>query len=495
MHYKIWKICLFAALAVLACFDTVSGLKLNQNSQNQNSQNQNSQNQNSQNQNSQNQNSQNQNSQNQFTDSLSSYPSHPSYPSSETNTTIDKLSGSESMALLKIVHELQLAKIHITDSESWKQLESYLKLAEFNIELDLSTDLTLVEDRIHNIINLTLNNKSMFTKLRNLVSFQYVVLFFLVGTTLAFVVSLFWNVIQLLLLNDVMICIEGYALSYLTLILKTENIINTPLYSIWILDDYTCLFGAGIFALTTFYAQHAFASYYDKHSTSANVWNYREKNNFEKTIKLFSQFVILLCWSIATVYHNNNVLGIFSVIMLFSIFGFEVGSMFGGYYTGFGYDVQIENVFAISVLLNLFYVVRESGMGFTHPFYENFAVFETGITFWGTLVGSIAALIIASDYNCRINGTNYKNYMNRYIVMKFMLCMYCLALVYAGNMQNNSAFKSIGGTFLGLTALDLEREFLMQFSTGSLTVVLGVISANLYGIYRVIGAYPEYFII
>jgi hypothetical protein len=180
-----------------------------------------------------------------------------------------------------------------------------------------------------------------------------------------------------------------------------------------------------------------------------------------------------------------------TVIYVFKTFGFMVGSTFMGYHTGFNGRNTVIRCLLVSLFLNAFMLLIKTG------FIEGKIVlatgpFETGIYFWATFVGLVAMLIQSDEH--------YLDYHQMYniglfAVLQFSMAIYCLALMFLGSMLNIASYQNLGGTFMVLWGLDLERTILTKFKSGNRTIFLLIILANLYLLKQLITLYPEYFII
>lgn len=113
-------------------------------------------------------------------------------------------------------------------------------------------------------------------------------------------------------------------------------------------------------------------------------------------------------------------------------------------------------------------------------------IFETSIFFWGTLVASVCIFIVSDEcYN------NTNRLFSKY--MRPIAVMYYLLLIYFGTIFNIPSYKGIGGTFLVLWILDLERMILCRICNYG-TTYLFITLINFYNIKILLDTYPEYFI-
>lgn len=391
-------------------------------------------------------------------------------------TNLDKLSGEDAVTVLETISKL---KTDPTDQQLYERFTNITRL-------DYKTqNVTLVEERLRNVIKQTFENTSFFVKMANLMTFKNVITVLLVIVAIAFLFALFHSIIIFLAMNFLMLAVLlidkktiytlGYMLSCVTMYYKYDEVTNPYMKLLFIFDSLTPLFGSLLFTAIT----HAMFADFCKFSND-------RKNN--KHIMAFATLLSTGTLGITTVYHNNYIIGIFTVIGLFASFGFMIGSFYGGYYTEFDDDYNMVRCLMISIMLNGAYIAKLLGV-FD---YGCFAVFETGIVFWGSIVGSIALLILVDEIYMRYK----KMYdVGLYMFAQIVMVAYCIAMIYFGNMFNVTSYKSIGGTFLVLWALDFERTLLSKMAKGSLTMTLFMIMSNLYLLKQYIQTYPEYFIL
>jgi hypothetical protein len=192
--------------------------------------------------------------------------------------------------------------------------------------------------------------------------------------------------------------------------------------------------------------------------------------------------------AIVAIYHQNWLIGVLTVMMIFFTFGFLFGVMCGGYYIGFVDSDYIERCLIVSLLLNGFMIGTASGL-ITGNILEYSKIFETGVYFVGSFVGSIAMLILSDEYYIM----RKKNYnIGVFLLMQMLMGLYCFGMMYFGNILNITSYKSIGGTFFVLWGLSIERTVLQKLGTNYMTIILGIVLVNLWFVKQLINWYPEY---
>ena len=399
-------------------------------------------------------------------------------------TKIEKMSIDQAIRTLELMDKITLSNDTV-DRDKFKNLTDY----DYNESLRYD---------LYEIIHKNANHTSFFMKMMGFVTIQNTILLGMVIIGVGFVFSLARDVVLMLgsyiallivqiLLNKKLMYIKGLLFSSIVMYFKPNEIENVYLKYLFIFDWLTPLFGCIIFGIISFKiyddlirddnGNYEFdKKYKNKHG------GYNNKNSY-----VLPGLFVTAVWSVMTVYHQNWLIGVMSVMMLFFTCGFLLGSMFGGYYVGFDDDESIGRCFLISLVLNSLVIAFKTGF-IVNAVTEYISVFETGICFWGSIIGCLGMLIL-SDQTYMKHKENYtvENLLFRQVVMG----AYCLSLMYFGSILNIQSYKSISGTFLVLWGLDLERVFVQNCKL-HLTLVLGIILANLYMLYKLVSWYPEY---
>ncbi|XWV26426.1 hypothetical protein QJ857_gp0643 [Tupanvirus soda lake] len=402
---------------------------------------------------------------------------------SHAYTKLDKLSTNEALEALELVDKIENSTSDLTNKQNIE--EKFFKITGAKYDF-------FVRRQLYNVISLNNANQGVYSKLVGLISFQNVLLICMVVVGIAFMFSFLHDILFILgayvglilykiFFTKESLYVQGFFISFVTLCFRFDQFENGYIKYFFIFDAQTPLFGCIIFYLVITFVYFDYFS--DTHT------NFRNQNKDS----LFKDIIINFVWMTAAVYHSNKMIGILVIIMLFRMYGFMFGSNFIGYYAGFNRDSGTpQRCFVLSVVLNSIMIMSKIGF-VTGNVVAYLNIFETGIYFWATLVGALAMLILSDEYYHKYTyGVQYNNLF--YLIMQLIMAIYCLALMFLGNIFYITFYQGIGGTFLVLWALDVERTFLEKFRRGSTTVLLFIILTNLYLIKQYVSRYPEYFI-
>lgn len=401
-------------------------------------------------------------------------------------TKIEKLSTSQAISILELIDDIKYS-----NNNDLKM--RFKELTDYEYE---DKDISMIKIKLYNVIHQNVNYTSFFMKMAGLVTLKNIISILMVIVGIAFLFSFLGDLILILgnylglflwnlLVNKKVFYSLGYLLSSITLYYKYDQIESQLLKYLFIFDQMTPLFGCILFGILSFKINDDFINYLNK--IIKKKINYQEYSNQSNPI--IGIFVTLI-WGLMAIYHDNWIIGVITIIMLFFTCGFMFGSMSMGYYITFNNDNSIERCFFISVILNLIFIALQ--IKFVEGNISLYAsVFQTGVYFWGTLVGSFALLIMSDETYLYLK----QAYNIKFFIMQVVMSLYCFSLMYFGNILYISAFKNIGGTFLVLWGLNLEKTILRKFNTGVKTIMLFVILSNLYVIKYLITTYPEYSLI
>jgi hypothetical protein len=413
----------------------------------------------------------------------------------KTIPKIDKLSANEALQALALIDQIISAE-NLTHAESLVIRFKEFTGSDYNYTL---------RTKLYDVVDQSLHNRSFFSKMLGLINFQNFLLVCMVVVGVVFVISLFFDIIVLLgqhvavfvwklISNGIFMYTFGFILSITCMYFKPDEISNSYIRLLFIFDWLTPLFGCIIFSIT----------YTHFHVTKiAPVENGRSVD--PNTINPYTiiGLILSLVWGFVSIHHNNWMIGVGTIMMIFMTGGFMLGSMTGGYYVGFGNTDTIGICFSLSLVLNGLMLFNRIGLFPETSISNCLVVFETGVFFWGTLVGSVAILIMSDkhyiSYHANKLRTNDYNASNReasimaqFIMMQMIMVIYCFSLMFFGNMLYISSYTSIGGTFMVLWALDMQRTIMKILGVNWTTVWLGMCLANLYALKQFITFYPEY---
>jgi len=411
---------------------------------------------------------------------------------------IDKLSADQALEAIRLLDQLNSN----TDFNHTINL-----ITQFYQLTDTDPDESL-RPKLYEIINQNVHHVSIFMKLAGLISFQNVLLVCMVIVGVVFVLSLCKDVIFFLgshlakalvklLLNRRLLYFLGFALAGVCVYFKPDEINNPYFRMLFIFDWVTPLFGCIIFSITFT------ACYTDIQLNKNSQIDPSEFRNIhaESTIQAYKIVgpILSIVWATVAIYQQNWLVGVGTVMMIFLTGGFLFGSLIGGYFAGFGEDSAMGRCLGLSLIMNFVMIGVKSGVIIGDPV-KYLSVFETGVFFWGTLVGSMAMLIMSDEYYIkykvrRVNGLSEdtkSDILATFVFMQIIMFVYCMGLMYFGNILDIATYKSIGGTFLVLWGLDLQRGVMKQLGVGWTTVWCGVVLLNLYICKQLITWYPEY---
>lgn len=399
--------------------------------------------------------------------------------------SLDKLSTDDALLALRIIDNITSA---VTGKyEILRDAELYALVG-----MDYTPEL---REKLYQVINSNTNQTSRYARLLGLISFQNIIILALVLVGLALFIFLmkdvllvfsivFGMIIHQIFFRKEALYFEGLALSGAAMIFKIEQVENNWLRYLFIFDWLTPFFGCLLFYIV------CLAIYMDFFDTA-------KPNDFVKggqpkhsTIEVDS--FVLFVWAFVAIYHDNWMVGVATVMLVFSVFGFSFGTMFLGYFAGFENKNAMLRCTVISIILNAVMVAIKMNQ-ITGNITVYLSVFETGVYFWATLVGSLAMLIASDEYYIRSICTN-GNWMGVFVVTQLLMGMYCALLLFFGNTLYIQSYCSIGGTIAFLWGLDIERAILSRYKGGSITFVLFILFVNLYALKQLITLYPDYFI-
>lgn len=406
---------------------------------------------------------------------------------------------------------------YVSSLTDHKTLAALRKLELFNLmnleRFELSdscefdkTDSENMRNQLLTHLEEQLSKTTYLTKIANLMSFQNILLCGLVCVGFLFIMSFlsdvlffFGTVLIKILLSRPSIYTIGYVLSFVFLFFKYDDDQN-PFKLLFLFDNQSSLFGILCFLATSYYAVRDLCKTIKNNYQKDISYDVRDhcktiKNNYQtdihklpetyylniKIIHWTSKIIILTVLTIGSIYHQNWLIGLATVMNLFALIGFGFGSFFGGYYIDFDTRYSTERCVTLAFSLNmLFGFLRIRGYDQHYEFY--LAVFETGVIFWATFVGLCGLLVLQNQ-----NNKNLLPYLFSVLV--------CVFLMYIGNVGDIESYRNLGGTFLVFVALDIQRVVYYELRIRSFTLMLFMIFINIYAIKEMIKVHPEYFIL
>lgn len=198
-----------------------------------------------------------------------------------------------------------------------------------------------------------------------------------------------------------------------------------------------------------------------------------------------------------TLYREDWLFGVVSVLILYIRCGFYTKSITGGYVLGFNGTRDLINCAILSVFLVCGFI---SCQLWYPEIYGWISVFETGAIFWGSFVGLLCLLIMSDrHYVKHVMEADDLVFMWMQIVMftVCLICMYFGTMMHFGceaerNTSCSGSLRNLGGTFMMFWALDFQHRLAKDLSW---TPFMFGVSVNLYALQYLIRTFPEYFIL
>lgn len=348
------------------------------------------------------------------------------------------------------------------------------------LNADLDYNITEISRLLFEVARSNAENKSIYMRLLGLITFKNFLLVCMVAVGLVFIVSLFRDILLVMgyfvgyfiykvFFNKISLYVEGYALSLFSFFVDLKYY---PYLDIF--EHYGPLFGLLLFSLITM----------------AITCDSVDDKSKKKCIK-YVLYTLNYIWILASLYTELSLMGTLTVMLFYHNLGFFLRSYQGiGYQIGFTKEKKIYSCLSVSLLLNTIFVLCRL---YDVNLYRA-GVFENGIVFWATLVGAVSVLILSSEFYLVTLSKDYTLTSTKYFLSQLIILVYCLSLIYFGNLLYITSYTNIGGTFMLLWVIDVEYAVLSRFKTESLTGISFITLLNLYVIIKVITLYPEYFL-
>ncbi|CAH6419397.1 Hypothetical protein HVR_LOCUS602 [uncultured virus] len=382
--------------------------------------------------------------------------------------------------------------------------DEFIILTNIHVENFNSTEVSGLRCSISETLLAHYNHQSWFMKVLGLFTFYNIVSVLAVCTFAVFIILLCKDIaffvaiyvgtfIIQLLFSARMLEFGGVILSILFLCFKGPPC-SYVRYAFFF-DEYTPFLGLLIFAGTSWYiGSEVLDALRNNKGTSKKVKNHHEKYMRGGPISDEDAIAaLMILWvvvgSLVTVYHDHWILGVVTVLILFGRCGFFAKSFSGGYHVGFNSTQGLINCLVVAKILVPGYIFIRMNLPDT---YHVLRSFETGVVFWGPLVGLLCVLILSDwDYVKREMNAS----AGAFLWLQCVMFIDCLCTMYFGTVLNIDCLKNIGGTYLVLWAMDLQRVMVSQFKNISLTPIFFLAFANLALLRYWIINFPEYFII
>ena len=339
-------------------------------------------------------------------------------------------------------------------------------------------DVTALRCSVKQVLMDHYNQRSLFMKILGLVSFYNIIT---VATILALIIFLMFLLKDIIIIASLYVSIVIIQLLFNGHLLKLCGIVisvllvcfkGPPVPWLWwmyFFDEYSPWLGLLVFKYTSYFIVRSICP----------------KSKQEDKLTLLS----IIVGAMATLYHEDWLLGVDTVLLLYSYRGFFYKSCSGGYETGLSTNENLFHCSLISWVLVPSFIYNRI---YNPVFYEFIVPFETGVMFWGTFVGLLCLLILSDLDYVRLT---FKGNNIMFLWMQVLMFASCLLSMYFGTILNIDCLKNIGGTFIILWGLDLQRIICCEFKNRSLTFIFFMVFVNLAVLRYWLQHYPEYFIL
>ena len=404
-------------------------------------------------------------------------------------TQLEKLSTEDALQVIALMDKVDFLNCTNATTEIFK-------LTGLNYEPHNFTMRQLLRDAIESNIHHT----SFYAKVLGLITFANIIsvlmvpiglvfLFSFFGDVILRLASVFGGVIIRLLMNRQLVYAMLLGFTSPLLYFKYDD--NHYITKFFILGWATPLFGCFLLGITMVAMYLDISIYSFVNNDGQNFGEQQFQDKLPHLVKIVDLMGVI--WSAMAVYHDNWLIGVAVVMLIFFRNGFIYGSFTGGIYLGFSDEDRVSRCLETAIILNLitlfFKVMSEN------PTVQLLVkVFETGVFFWAAFVGGLAFLISSHDWYLR-SKLKEKYTSESYTLYNFFMVVYCIGLMYLGNVMYINSYKNIGGTFLVLWGIGIEHKIWNTLGTSGMTIATGVILANLYIIRELMMRFPEYCIV
>jgi hypothetical protein len=383
-----------------------------------------------------------------------------------------KLSPQECVQALKLLDQLEGCSERETAEQCHEKDIQLHDLTDVSFGTSPSDTIEQTRAQLYTLMNQHLDHTSLYAKLIRVINFRnfliilacFVGVAFLIAFTHDLVFALAQRFYQLIITHEIQYLV-GSLLALGPTLIPYEAVKHTEYSYLWIFENYMCVFGVLIFS-----------------AIIMDVYRHIPSKHSKSTVFTF----LTVFYGVTTVYHHQWFLGVMTIITLFARIGFVFGPIDHGYQTGFNTESALERCLILALVLVSGYLVihEKAGIG------GYIQLFETGILFHATLVELIAMLIISDDLYT-LGFLSECNVLTRQGMMLIIL----MFNIYLGYILQYTQLKTLGGTFLVLWLMDVQRMIIFHMSHCYISLILFVIFANLMGLIYYIKYYPEYFIL
>lgn len=401
-------------------------------------------------------------------------------------TKLDKLSTEDALDVLSLMD--QVDQHNETNAKS--------KILELT-DLEYNPLNYTMRQMVLAVLDANVHQTSIYAKVIGLITFTNIISVLMVPVGLIFLFSFFGDIIKSLAIIFGQVFLKLFMnrrLIYALLLSFTTPLLyfkyDDPHYitKFFILGWATPLFGCFLLGITLVAMYFDISIYSVINKESGATAGYNTKADTHNLMNIM--YVILTVWLIAAVYHNNWLIGVATIMLLFFINGFMYGSVTGGFYLGFNNEDSLSRCLETSTFLNIFTLGCK--IFCLNEMVQNVSsVFETGVFFWATFVGALSLLILSEEFYLQYRLKD-KYTKDVYMLTNILMAVYCIVLMFMGNVLNINSYKNIGGTFLVFWGISIERKIWSAIGSRHMTLATGLILVNLYIIRELMLRFPEY---
>jgi hypothetical protein len=394
-----------------------------------------------------------------------------------TNSDVMKLSPSQSMDLLQAIDCMKGYDPSCDVSQAQTLFRDMTGLDH--------TDSNMFEVRgqLMNLAGQYLSHTSWWDKITGLFTFYNIIGFLMSIVGVVFAFALVGDILKGLSMELLKIVFSrfslysmGFGLSYLNCFYDYRA---SSFNWLFIFGDYCPFFGSLLFSITF--------SYF----VSDVLYKGDSKKIGDNSATMFFGGILWSAYN--TVYHQDYMIGVLTVWLIYGMAGYGMGAIGGGYQFGYQNYDSLVRCFIISIPLVMTFVCYKIGYFQNDQLWdETLQYFQTGVLFWGTF-NSCLSLLILADKDV-IASTCKEGSKDRFLIMQLVLIAWYGGMLNIGTIHNISYLTNIVGTFGVFWMMDVQRMILSNWNSGHVSVYLGIILANLWALRWYIETYPEYFI-
>lgn len=251
-------------------------------------------------------------------------------------------------------------------------------------------------------------------------------------------------------------CMLGCIVSLITLCFRYDNSTSNKFKKYIITSNNTCVIGCIALLFTTVLAIEEFES---------------SRDLIDKFIINYIPYIMFIVWTITSIYHQNCIAGILSIMALFEIFKWNFHYIV---LTHYGISmIKLCSCISTSIVLNVLCICAK-----VHK-KTYFNVFEKGITYWATVVGC--------THLCALSDGHYLQKVQEVtlltvIIVNIVSMLIFVSVIYIGNIYQVSILSPIAIISSIVLILNLQGYLYNEYIRQSMTLLLFIVVVNLYGL-------------